>query len=86
MNTLFENASQLGAFGEFAYRQHAVTNGLTLEAARMLECDFLVSDKEGRQYTVDLKTTLKNATRYSGPEHDKGSYMNSSRSETIWFC
>jgi hypothetical protein len=72
MNTLFKNAAQLGAFGEFAYRQHAVTNGLTLEAARMLEYDFLVSDEEGRQYTVDVKTTLKNATRYSGARARQG--------------
>ena len=59
---MFKNSSELGSFGEFVYLKFVQLNGLKIEKKGIFEHDFIIDNK----FLVDVKTTEKNKSRWSG--------------------
>jgi hypothetical protein len=67
--TNFKNGSTLGSFGEFVYEQYLLSLGYDVTSLHILERDFRIcnpSDLNSISYDIDVKTTQKNITRYTG--------------------
>lgn len=60
--TIFNNAQQLGSFGEFCYQKFALANGFSIEKVGILEYDFNVS----YSHKVDVKSTQTKKIRFTG--------------------
>ncbi len=65
MSVQFQNSSQLGAFGEYAYLYHIQNAEIKVQPARILEYDFLLQDSNGNQFKVDVKSSLRLQNRYT---------------------
>lgn len=65
MDEFFKNKSQLGAFGEFAYKRFCEKQGHSAERTNYCHTDFLVTHKgTGKQLYVDVKTSCTAVNGY----------------------
>lgn len=61
----FKNSSQLGAFGEFAYKKVCARYGVSFQKTNFCHTDFRVDVNKLEKY-VDVKTTLRHKNTYKG--------------------
>jgi hypothetical protein len=59
---MFKNTAELGSFGEFVYLNFVRSKGMSIEKEGIFEHDFIINN----QFLIDVKTTEKNKTKWSG--------------------
>ena len=59
---MFKNTSELGSFGEFLYLKFVRSKGMSIEKEGIFEHDFIINN----EFIIDVKTTEKNNTKWSG--------------------
>jgi hypothetical protein len=63
----FKNDAEKGAFGEFVYENYINNHtDIYIESRRVCEHDFYLKNTAGEEFRVDVKTTIKNKTHYTG--------------------
>jgi hypothetical protein len=72
MSINFSNKSQLGAFGEFVYKNYCESLGFQINRTNYCHTDYALkaSDSSPYQY-VDVKSTLTNKKEYQGKRYHK---------------
>ncbi len=69
---MFQNTSQLGAFGEFVYSEFCQSRGLACERTNFCHTDFLVTNgANGEKTYVDVKTSEGRLVAYSGRRYHR---------------
>jgi len=64
---MFNNKSQLGAFGEYVYKTYCESIGFNCKRTNYCHTDFMISNQaNGEVKYIDVKTTLAKKNRYSG--------------------
>ena len=59
---MFKNTAELGSFGEFVYFKFVRSKGMSIEKEGIFEHDFIINN----EFIIDVKTTEKNKTKWSG--------------------
>lgn len=72
MTEFFKNTSQLGAFGEFAYKRFCERQGYSAERTNYCHTDFLVTHKvSGKRLYIDVKASCSAVDGYKNKRFGK---------------